>query len=105
MTKYLADLHGAQTAVSPFQVEFHEDEANVPLRSASENTNANSALMKENPNKRLIRKRVLITGANEYKGAKGIIQDVSADGKASVMLEIFNESFPRTFMLKNLSLV
>jgi len=61
--------------------------------------------MKENPNKRLIRKRVLITGANEYKGAKGIIQDVSADGKASVMLEIFNESFPRTFMLKNLSLV
>ena len=61
--------------------------------------------MKENPNKRLIRKRVLVTGANEYKEAKGIIQDVSLNGEALVMLEIFNESFPRKFMLRNLSLV
>ena len=104
-TKNVADAHHAQATVSQFQVEFHEDEMNIPLRNASVNTNANSTLMKENPNKRLIRKRVLVTGANEYKGAKGIIQDVSLNGEALVMLEIFNKSFPRKFMLRNLSLV
>lgn len=91
--------------MSPFQVEFYEDETNIPLRSAPKNTNASLMLMKENPNKRLIRKRVLVTGANQYKGAQGVIQDVSVSGEASVMLDIFNESFPRKFMLKNLSLV
>jgi len=61
--------------------------------------------MKVHPDKRLIGKRVLIIGADPYKGAKGTIRDVSLNREASVMLEIFNESFPRKFMLKNLCLV
>lgn len=91
--------------MSPFQVEFYEDEKDIPLRNALANTETSSILMKDNPNKRLIKKRVVVTGANQYKGAKGTIRDVSLNGEASVMLEIFNESFPRKFMLRNLSLV
>ena len=36
-TKNVADAHRAQATVSRFQVEFHEDEMNIPLRNASVN--------------------------------------------------------------------
>lgn len=36
----------------------------------------------------------MVTGANEYKGVKRIIQDISLNREALVMLEIFNKSFP-----------
>jgi hypothetical protein len=92
--------------VTPLQVEFYEDELNIHLRSAPSSVHAGgSKAVKDDPNKRLIGKWVLISGANPYKGAKGTIKDVLVNGEASVMLEIFNESFPRKFMLKNLYLV
>ncbi|KIM38753.1 hypothetical protein M413DRAFT_29989 [Hebeloma cylindrosporum] len=61
--------------------------------------------MKENPHKRLIGKQVMVIGANVYKGAKGIIRDVTPAGDASVFLDIFNEKSPRIFKISNLCLV
>jgi hypothetical protein len=61
--------------------------------------------MKENPHKRLIRKRVMVVGQTDYKGITGIVQDVTLAGEAFVFLEIFNERLPRKFKFKNLCLV
>jgi len=61
--------------------------------------------MKENPHKQLIGRRVMVVGANSYKGAKGIIQDVTPAGDASVFLEIFNEKSPRMFKIQTLCLL
>ena len=61
--------------------------------------------MKENPHKQLIGRRVMVIGANSYTGAKGIIQDVTPAGDASVFLEIFNEKSPRMFKIQMLCLL
>jgi hypothetical protein len=61
--------------------------------------------MQENPYKRLIGRRVMVVGANLYKGAKGIVQDVTPAGDASVFLDIFNEKSPRMFKIQTLCLV
>ena len=47
----------------------------------------------------------MVVGANSYKGAKGIIQDVTPVGDVSMFLEIFNEKLPHIFKIWMLCLV
>ena len=47
----------------------------------------------------------MVVGANFYKGMKGIVQDVTTVGDASMFLEIFNEKSPRMFKIQMLCLL
>ena len=76
----------------------------IPLRCTSGSL-VDWKAMQENPHKRLIGRRVMVIGANVYKGAKGIIQDVTPVGDASMFLDIFNEKRPRMFKIQTLCLV
>ena len=76
----------------------------IPLRCASR-PSVDWGAMKENPLKWLIRRRVMVVGANFYKGTKGIIQDVTTVGDASMFLEIFNKKSPCMFKIEMLCLL
>ena len=62
-------------------------------------------VMKENPYKWLIGKKVMVVGQNFYKGNIGTIKDVTLAGEASVFLDIFNERSARNFKMRHLCLV
>ena len=47
----------------------------------------------------------MVIGANVYKGSKGIAQDVTPAGDASMFLEVFNEKSPHMFKIQMLCLV
>jgi len=54
--------------------------------------------MRDDPNAKFIGKQVMVVGAHHYKGMKGTIKDISLDGWASVLLDLFNH--PRTERFK-----
>ena len=47
----------------------------------------------------------MVIGTNAYKGSKGIVQDVTPAGDASMFLEVFNEKSPHMFKIQTLCLV